>query len=88
MASPELLTLVKCREQLIVVMRNNIEAIASFLNLKDIINRQIYREVTNSKFNMMMKEPEHFIVGLKIKLKKMQHIFNILYIFEILQTIF
>ena len=49
MASPELFTLVKCREQLTVIMRNDIEAIASFLYLKHTINHQLYREVTNSK---------------------------------------
>ena len=48
-SSPELSTLVKYRERLIVVIRNDIEAIASFLKTEDIINHQIYREGTNTK---------------------------------------
>ena len=49
MASPELLTLVKCREQLSLVIRNNLEAIASFLNIEDVISHKVYREVTNTQ---------------------------------------
>ena len=48
-SSPELLILVKCREPLIVVIRNNLEAIACFLKIEHVISHQTYREVTNSK---------------------------------------
>ena len=48
-SSPELMTLVKCHEQLIVVIRNNLEAIARFLFIEEIISHETYREVTDSK---------------------------------------
>ena len=48
-SSPELMTLVKCHEELIVVIRNNLEAIARFLLIEEIISHETYREVTNSK---------------------------------------
>ena len=48
-SSPELMTLVKCHEQLIVVIRNNLQAIARFLFTEEIISHETYREVTDSK---------------------------------------
>ena len=47
-SSPELKTLMKCHEQLIVVIRNNLEPIARFLHIEDIISHEKYREVTDS----------------------------------------
>ena len=47
-SSPELMTLVKCHEQLIVVIRNNLEAISRFLHIQEIISYETYREVTDS----------------------------------------
>ena len=50
MASPpELKTLVKCHEELIVVTRNNLKAMACFLLIEEIISHETYREVTDSK---------------------------------------
>ena len=46
-SSPELKTLMKCHEQLIVVIRNNLEPIARFLHIEDIISHEKYREVTD-----------------------------------------
>ena len=48
-SSPELMTLVKCHEQLTVVIRNNLQAIARFLFTEEIISHETYREVTDSK---------------------------------------
>ena len=44
MSSPELKILLKCNEQLAVLIRNNLETIAGFLHGKEIINREKYRE--------------------------------------------
>ena len=49
MNSPELKILLKYHEQLAVLIRNNLEDIARFLHQKEIINREKYREVTDSK---------------------------------------
>ena len=50
MASPpELKTLVKCHKELIVVIRNNLQAISRFLLIEEIISHKTYREVTDSK---------------------------------------
>ena len=48
-SSPELKTLVKCHEELIVVIRNKIQAISRFLLIEEIISHETYREVTDSK---------------------------------------
>ena len=46
-SSPELKTLVKCHEELIVVTRNNLQAISRFLLLEEIIGYGSYREITD-----------------------------------------
>ena len=48
-SSPELKILLKCHEQLTVLIRNNLEDIAHFLHEKEIIDREKYWEVTDSK---------------------------------------
>ena len=48
-SSPELKTLVKCHEELIVVIRNNLQAISRFLLIEEIISHETYREVTDSE---------------------------------------
>ena len=48
-SSPELKTLFKYRQQLTVLIRNNFEDIACFLYKKEIIDREKYHEVTDSK---------------------------------------
>ena len=48
-SSPELKILLKYHEKLTVLIRNNLERIARFLHEKEIINREKYREVTDSK---------------------------------------
>ena len=48
-SSPELKTLVKCHEELIVVIRNNLQAISRFLLIEEIVSHESYREVTDSK---------------------------------------
>jgi len=48
-SSPELKTLLKCHEQLVVLVRNNLEEISRNLHVKDIIGREKYREVTDTK---------------------------------------
>ena len=48
-SSPELKILLKYHEQLAVLIRNNLEDIARFLHGREIINREKYREVTDSK---------------------------------------
>ena len=48
MSSPELKILLNCREQLAVFIRNNLEDITCFLHGKDIINREKYRDATDS----------------------------------------
>ena len=49
MNSPELKILLKYHEQLTILIRNNLEDISRFLHGKEIINREKYREVTDSK---------------------------------------
>ena len=50
MASPpELKTLVKYHEEVIVVIRNNLQAISRFLLLEEIISHETYRVVTDSE---------------------------------------
>ena len=48
-SSPEFKTLFKYRQQLTVLIRNNLEDIACFLYDKEIIDHEKYREVTDSK---------------------------------------
>ena len=48
-SSPELYILFKYHQQLTVIIRNNFEGIAHFLHEKEIINREKYREATDSK---------------------------------------
>ena len=48
-SSPELKILLKYNEQLIVLIRNNLEDIARFLHGKEIIDDEKYYEVTDSK---------------------------------------
>ena len=47
--SRELMVLVKYHDELIVTIRNDLEAIAGFLFLKEIISRETYREATDGK---------------------------------------
>ena len=49
-SSPESKTLLSCYKELIVVIRNNLEAIARFLRIEDIISHEMYREVTDGCF--------------------------------------
>ena len=48
-SSPELKILLKCHEQVVVIIRNNLEEITRYLRRNDIITHQIYREATDSK---------------------------------------
>ena len=50
-SSPELKTLVKCHEELIVVIRNNLQAISRFLLLEEIISHESYREVNSKSYH-------------------------------------
>ena len=45
---PELKILLKYHEQMVVIIRNNLEEIACYLHTNDVITRQIYREATDS----------------------------------------
>ena len=45
-SSPELKILLKYHEQVVVIIRNNLEEIARYLRRNDVITRQIYREAT------------------------------------------
>jgi len=49
-SSPELRTLLNHHEQLSVIIRNNIDDIALCLHREGVINRDKYREVTDSKY--------------------------------------
>ena len=48
-SSPELKILLKYHEQVVVIIRNNLEEIARYLRRNDVITHQIYREATDSK---------------------------------------
>ena len=48
-SSPELKILLKYHEQVVVIIRNNLEEIARYLRRNDVITRQIYREATYGK---------------------------------------
>ena len=48
-SSPELKILLKYHEQVVVIIRNNLEEIARYLCGNDVITRQIYREATYGK---------------------------------------
>ena len=48
-SSPELKTLVKCHEELIVVTSNNLQAISRFLLIEEIISHESYLEITDSE---------------------------------------
>ena len=48
-SSTELKVLLKYHDQLAILIRNNLEDIARFLHGKDIIDREKYREATDSK---------------------------------------
>jgi len=63
MDPPELKTLLNCREQLTVVVRNNLEDIASFLKRNDIISYEKYREVTDIKSNKTDEEKAKIVLG-------------------------
>ena len=69
---PELKTLVKCHEELIVVIRNNLQAISCFLLLEEIISHETYRVVTDSE----SYHTDHKRAAWKIKYKKMQNIIH------------
>ena len=47
-SSPELKILLKYHEEVVVIIRNNLEEIARYLRRNDVITRQIYREATDS----------------------------------------
>ena len=48
-SSPELKILLKYHDQVVVIIRNNLEEIARYLRRNDVITRQIYREATYVK---------------------------------------
>ena len=50
-SSPEMKILLKYHEQVVVIIRNNLEEITRYLRRNDIITHQVYREATDSKSN-------------------------------------